>query len=67
MGDDMNPLLTRTTQEISLLKNKIVHLRGKYKQEADRDKRSILLIQLNSHLHVYQELTKPIAPPQQVG
>ena len=67
MGNDMNALLTRTTQEISLLKNKIVHILDKYKKETDPDKRSILFIQLNSHLHVYQELTKPLVPPQQVG
>lgn len=63
----MNALITASPHEISLLKNKIVKLRAALKQAADPEQAAILFVRLHAHLLHYQELTKPLVPPQQVG
>ncbi len=68
MGCRMNPFVTRTTSEISLLKNQIIQLRAQYKQETNKEQRAILRIRINAYLEHYQELTKPFGiSTQQVG
>lgn len=55
----MNPFLTATDQEISLLKNKIVKLREKYIQEKHRDRKKIFRARLEAHVKIYKELSNP--------
>lgn len=53
----VSPFITATSEEISLLKNKIVKLRAKYIQEKNRAQKKIYRLRLEAHVKIYREVS----------
>ena len=67
MGTRMNPLITASPHEISLLRNEIVRLNAAIKKCTDPEQRHILYVRRDAKFGHLQELTRPPSLPEQVG